>query len=83
MHMYRNTLEPVAVPSTECLPKRKSGFRRLLAHVRWRVNHVWPPCACSASKTVRKHEDERSAFDVRDLDKLVPKVKISNAVAIV
>ena len=60
--------------------QKKPPFRRLLAQIRWAVNHVSPQFAYSLSKTAQKPEDERSATDVQEWNKLVSEVKVSNQV---
>ena len=69
-------LEFIAVPTTDASPQQKTASRRLLAQVRWPLNHVLPQFAYSVSKTAQKPEDGWSAANVRESTNIVLKVKL-------
>ena len=82
MQKYVGKLEPVEVPTEQARSSRTPLFCGCWAQIHWPVSHWLPLLVHAVSKTARKPEDERTVADVKDLNKLVVKVKASHSIPV-
>ena len=69
MRQYLNKLVLMTLPYAPISPADIATVPRLLAQVRWLVNHVLPQFAHAVSRPAQKPEDELCAEDVRSMNR--------------